>query len=100
MKYDVFISYRQKSGFYQAESLESKLKLKQKDCRVFLDRTGIKGGNWKKKLDDAIRESCNFVVIITKDSFPYMKEGKDYFLDEINQALRLGKMLFQSIMTA
>ena len=91
MKYDVFISYRQKSGIHQADALESKLKLKLNGCRVFLDRTGIKSGNWKKELDENIRESCNFVVIISKDCFPYTKKGKDYFLDEIDQALRLGK---------
>ena len=91
MKYDVFISYRQKSGIHQADALESKLKLKLNGCRVFLDRTGIKSGNWKKELDENIRESCNFVVIISKDCFPYTKKGKDYFLYEIDQALRLGK---------
>ena len=91
MKYDVFISYRQKSGIHQADALESKLKFKLNGCRVFLDRTGIKSGNWKKELDENIRESCNFVVIISKDCFPYTKKGKDYFLDEIDQALRLGK---------
>ena len=91
MKYDVFISYRQKSGIHQADALESKLKFKLNGCRVFLDRTGIKSGNWKKELDENIRESCNFVVIISKDCFPYTKKGKDYFLDEIDQALRQGK---------
>ena len=91
MKYDVFISYRQKSGIHQADALESKLKLKLNGCRVFLDRTEIKSGNWKKKLEENIRESCNFVVIISKDCFPYTKKGKDFFLDEIDQALRQGK---------
>ena len=93
MKYDVFISYRQKSGIHQADALESKLKLKQKGCRVFLDRTEIKSGNVDKKLDENIRESCNFVVIISKDCFPNTntKEDKDYMLYEIDQAFRLGK---------
>lgn len=89
MKYDVFISYRREVGIYQADALESKLKLK--GWKTFLDRTEIKGGNWKKKLEENIRESCNFIVIISKGCFPQIKEGKDYFLYEINQALKLEK---------
>ena len=91
MKYDVFISYRQKSGIHQADALESKLKLKIQGCRIFLDRTEIRGENWKKKLSESIRESCNFVVIISKGCFPHKGEGTDFFLKEIDQALRLGK---------
>ena len=91
MKYDVFISYRREGGTHQADALESKLLLKRKGCRVFLDRSEIRGEDWKKKIDESIRESCNFVVIISKGCFPHKGEGTDYFLLEIDQALRMGK---------
>lgn len=93
MKYDVFISYRREGGTHQADALESKLLLKRKEYRgrVFLDREEIRGEDWKKKIDESIRESCNFVVIISKGCFPHKGEGTDYFLLEIDQALRMGK---------
>ncbi len=93
MKYDVFISYRREGGTHQADALESKLILKRKEYRgrVFLDREEIRGEDWKKKIDESIRESCNFVVIISKGCFPHKGEGTDYFLLEIDQALRMGK---------
>lgn len=91
MKYDVFISYRREGGTHQADALESKLLLKRKGCRVFLDRSEIRGEDWKKKIDESIRESCNFVVIISKGCFPHKGEGTDNFLLEIDQALRMGK---------
>lgn len=93
MKYDVFISYRREGGSDKADALESKLQLKIKGCRVFLDTSRNRGGDWKKRINDSIRESCNFVVLISKGCFPHQGEGPDYYLDEIVLALRLGKVV-------
>ena len=54
MKYDVFISYRWKSSIHQADALESKLKLKRKGIRVYLDREENRGEDWKKKMNERI----------------------------------------------
>ena len=89
MKYDVFISYRRGSGSYQAQMLRAELA--KEHYAVFMDTHEMGGGDFTKKLDNEIRESCNVVFIVSKDCFPHNKEGKDYFLYEIEQAFRQGK---------
>lgn len=89
MLYDVFISYRRESGTHPAEALKANLELKQ--YRVFMDTHKMGSGDFTKKLDKRIRESCNFVMVISKDCFPHNNCGTDYFLYEIGQAIRMGK---------
>ncbi len=89
MKYDVFISYRRESGTHQAKALRAVLE--NLGYSVFIDTRKMGSGDFTKKLDEKIRESCNFVVVISKECFPQKKEGTDYFLYEITLALKLGK---------
>ena len=58
---------------------------------VFMDTHKMGSGDFTKKLNDEIRESCNIVVIVSKDCFPHKKEGTDFFLYEIEQSFRQGK---------
>ena len=88
-KNDVFISYRRDSGTHQAKALRAVLE--NLGYSVFIDTRKMGSGDFTKKLDEKIRESCNFVVVISKDCFPHKKEGTDYFLYEITLALKLGK---------
>ncbi len=93
MKYDVFISYRRKVGTHQARALKSDLELNGYRNRVFMDTDKLKGGDFTKKLRDTICESCNIIIIISQGCFDEKKEGTDYFIYEISQALKQEKNL-------
>ena len=91
MKYDVFISYRRESGTHQANALRADIQRIRADYSIFMDTREMKGGDFARKLDRKIRESFNFVVVISRGCFPHHSSGKDYFLYEIGQAIRMGK---------
>ena len=91
MKYDVFISYRRENGTHQANALRADIQRIRADYSIFMDTREMKGGDFARKLDRKIRESFNFVVVISKGCFPHQSPGKDYFLYEIGQAIRMGK---------
>ena len=93
MKYDVFISYRRKVGTHQARALKSDLELNGYKNRVFMDTDKLKGGDFTKKLRDTICESCNIIIIISQGCFDEKKEGTDFFIYEISQALKQEKNL-------
>ena len=93
MKYDVFISYRRKVGTHQARALKSDLELNGYKNRVFMDTDKLKGGDFTKKLRDTICESCNIIIINSQGCFNEKKDGTDYFIYEISQALKQEKNL-------
>ena len=90
MKYDVFISYRRgESGTPRAKALGAVLE--KKGYLVFIDTRKMGSGDFTKSLEEKVRESCNFVIVLSDNCFPHTNEGKDYFLYEISLAIRLGK---------
>ena len=91
MKYDVFISYRRENGTHQANALRADIQRIRVDYSIFMDTREMKGGDFARKLDRKIRESSNFVIVVSQGCFPHQSPGKDYFLYEIGQAIRMGK---------
>lgn len=88
MKYDAFISYRRKSGTYQATALKEALENRGHKGRIYMDTYNGKGGPFPKELSDALKESCNLIVIISSEEcFKAKPNEEDYYLREISDAL-------------
>lgn len=91
MRYDIFISYRRQGGSERAELLKAVFeKNGYPSDRIFMDTHTLKGGDFTQRMKDAIGESLNFIVLITKGCFDDIKDG-DYFVYEISEAIRLNK---------
>lgn len=91
MKYDIFISYRRKGGSERAELLKAILEKRgYKGSRVFMDTHSLLGGDFKKKIKDAISQSVNVIVLITEGCFDNIKD-EDYWIFEISEAVALKK---------
>ena len=92
MKYDAFISYRRESGTHQATALKEALENRGHKGRIFMDVFNDEGGPFPKKLSDALKKSCNLIVIISsKDCFKPKENEEDWFLREISDALEQDK---------
>lgn len=92
MKYDAFISYRRESGTHQATALKEALENRGHKERIFMDVFNDEGGTFPKKLSDALKKSCNLIVIISsKDCFKPKENKEDWFLREISDALEQDK---------
>lgn len=93
IKYDVFISYRRNGGSERAELLRLFLEKYGYDHnRIFMDTHSVESCNFKQKIKEAIFLSNDFILIITKGCFDYIKE-EDYWIYEIKEALSLGKRI-------
>lgn len=93
-KYDVFISYKRKGGTPWAELLFLALE-KIVGKKVFIDRHKLTGGTdktWEERINDAIENSINVVVVI----FPGIQDvtsDNDDFMKEIAKALKERKKI-------
>lgn len=88
MKYDVFISYRRKGGDKSAELLKLALcgKLIQED-RIFMDTHAMYNTeNFQQHIEEAIRQSSNFIIVLSKGCFDQKREN-DIMLLEIETAI-------------
>lgn len=70
MKYSAFISYRRIGGAEKAELLKAVLCKKGYRAKdIFMDTYTIHTGNYVQNIEQAIAQSKNFIVIITKGCF-------------------------------
>lgn len=91
MKYDVFISYRRKSGAIKAELLKAVLRQRgYNEDRIFFDTYSLGTGNYVSELEQAIKDSKNIIVLITKDCFDGLNDSSNWVF-ELSTATRLGK---------
>lgn len=89
--YDVFISYRRQGGAVKAELTKDELaKRGFRDSRMFLDTRSITSGNYLKTILDAVANSRNCVVIVTKDCFKNLPTDSTW-VREIEYAIELHK---------
>lgn len=65
--YDVFISYRRSNGFYMAKSIATWLK--ERKLKVFLDLDEATIGHFDERIEMALRNSKNVVLIMTEGCF-------------------------------
>jgi len=91
VKYDIFISYRRKGGAFKAEQL--KMVLRQRgymESRIFMDTYSLRAGNYVDELEQAIKDSKNVIVLVTKGCFENLTEQSNW-TKEINAAMKYGK---------
>ena len=75
MKYSAFISYRRIGGAEKAELLKAVLCKKGYRAKdIFMDTYTIQTGNYVQSIEQAIAQSKNFIVIITKGCFDNLEE--------------------------
>ncbi len=89
MIYDVFISYRRKNGALMARLLRDRLE--DRKIRVFLDLEELRSGDFNEKIYDNIRDSKNFILILSKNALDNCKNERDWVRKEIFKALELKK---------
>ncbi len=93
MKYDAFISYRRQGGAERAELVKKVLEERGfKQNRVFMDTHSLLGGDFKKRIKEAIEQSVNVIVLITEGCFDNIKE-EDYWIFELSEATASNKQI-------
>ena len=91
--YDVFISYRRIGGAEKAELVKSELiKRGFHESRIFLDTRSISSGNYLKAILQAVANSKNVVVVITKDCFNDLPSDSTW-VHEIEYAIEMHKSI-------
>lgn len=86
---DAFISYRREGGYLMAQLLRSALKDKGVYC--YLDLEEDRSGQFDERLLDAIRDSSNFILILTKGTLDRCVNKDDWVRREIVEAVASDK---------
>ena len=86
---DAFISYRRDGGYLMAQLLRSSLKDKGVYC--YLDLEEDRSGQFDERLLDAIRDSSNFILILTKGTLDRCVNQDDWVRREIVEAVTSNK---------
>ncbi len=90
MKYSAFISYRRIGGAEKAELLKAVLCKKGYRAKdIFMDTYTMHTGNYVQSIEQAIAQSKNFIVIITKGCFDNLEED-GIWVHELKLAKDLG----------
>lgn len=84
MKYDVFISYRRKTGKNYARII--KPELENRHIKVFLDYDELKDGKFDKRIMDAISEAPIFLILLTEGCLDCCVNDDDWVRKEIMYA--------------
>ena len=90
-KYDVFISYRRKTGANDARLLEQALKARM--FKVFFDFNSIRDGRFDERIYAAIKEAPVFILIMSSGALDPCARQEDWVRIELEYALKLGKKI-------
>ena len=83
--YDVFISYRRSDGAELAAFVANNLRAK--GLSVFFDTEEIKSGeDFTLRIENALRQAPNYLLIATPDVFRFRTDEKDWVLEEMKIA--------------
>ncbi len=86
---DVFISYRKKTGREYARNIMQALK--NRGCgNVFFDYDSLREGKFNDKIIDAIKESKNFILVLSKNALDRCVEEGDWVTKEVETAIKAG----------
>jgi acetyltransferase-like isoleucine patch superfamily enzyme len=86
---DVFISYRKSTGREYARNIQQALE--NRGCgNVFFDYDSLREGKFNEKIIDAINESKNFVLVLSKGALDRCVEEGDWVTKEIETAIKAG----------
>ena len=91
MTYDVFISYRRKTGADDARLLQQALI--RRGYNVFLDYDSIRDEKFDKKIFDAIEQAPVFILMLTEGSLDDCTKKSDWVRREIEHALRKNRKI-------
>ena len=85
---DVFISYRKSTGREYARNIQQALE--NRGCgNVFFDYESLRDGKFNEKIIDAINESKNFVLVLSKGALDRCVEEGDWVKTEIETAIKV-----------
>ena len=89
--YDVFISYRRKTGANDARLLEQALKARK--FKVFFDYNSIRDGRFDERIYAAIEEAPVFILVMSSGSLDSCVQQDDWVRIELEYALKLVKKI-------
>ena len=90
-KYDVFISYRRKTGVNDARLLEQALKAR--NFKVFFDYNSIRDGHFDERIYTAIEEAPIFLLVLSSGALDSCVREGDWVRIELEHALKHGKKI-------
>lgn len=90
MRTQVFISYRRNGGLEVARQLHTLLK---DTYEVFFDQESLRSGTFDDKIEYAISQCTDFLLILSGNIFDRFEEEGDWISRELMLALRLKKNL-------
>lgn len=91
MRYDAFISYRRDNGFLMAQVIHDRLA--EKGITSFLDLEELRSGKFNEKLYEAIDNSNNFILILSKGALDGCISSNDWVRKEILEAMEKRKLI-------
>lgn len=96
MQCQIFISYRRSDGIYPAYLLYSDLL--DNRFKVFFDKVSLRSGPFPAQIEEQIKSSNDFIMIITKDYFSErIFDSNDWVFREITTALKYHKNIIPYI---
>lgn len=90
MRTQVFISYRRDGGLETAKRLHTLLR---DDYEVFFDKESLRSGTFDDKIENAISQCTDFLLVLSGNIFDRFEEDGDWISRELMLALRLEKNL-------
>lgn len=85
-KYDIFISYRRKTGVDDARLLQQSLKAR--GYNVFFDYDSLRDGKFDERIYAAIEEAPIFILILSEGALDNCVYKDDWVRNEIEHALK------------
>lgn len=87
--YDVFISYRRRTGIHQANLIKSELSKENYTC--FLDTDNLLSGDYRKELEPSVQACKALLILITENHIEEYAKPGDACLLELQAALKYNK---------
>lgn len=91
MAYDVFISYRRKTGLDDARLLQQALKAR--GYKVFFDYESLRVGKFNEKIFEAIDEASVFILMLSRGALDECAYAGDWVRAEIERAICNGRQI-------
>ena len=93
---DVFISYRREDGAAEARLIQAALA--KNGLRAFLDVTDLAKGHFEESLLKQIKETPNFIVVLSAHALDSCVDNGDFLRREIACAIAAERNIFPVIL--
>ena len=94
--FDVFVSYRRKTGAEVARAIVERLQ--QRNVHAFLDVDALRAGPFDERLLDTIAGTPNFLIILSEGSLDRCEDEDDWLRREITHAIRTRRKIVPVLM--